>query len=723
MSWRGAHLHRTIGVRCRFREDRRRAELLSAKIGDGIGFQKDSHRHPSFSFGVVLSEVSVNGFRERVSKMKIRDNKFLGEDNDTLDFRFIPSPNVNQHAQLQERTLIIHTTEGPSVQAAVGIFSIRKNKNDPRSGLSIHIILGKDGQQVVQMVSFEKGANHAAEFNSKSIGIELDYPGDLRDSGSKYKLRSQYREDQYIQASALNSSHFRYWPLFPKEQLEALVEISNALIKEYPIVDVAGHEELYSYKLDPGPAFPIFQFRSRLGIKGRSMVLQETARNTRMRNRPGSGFVFLPEPEIPTGTPVMITNEFNDETGQSYCLIAVMEPVEGNPWILGWVLREDVRVRPNQNFSVREDHYLGTPEGNRFQVIEPHGNGFDQKRSITKHKYIIIHFTTGTRIESTIAYFRNIAAGVSAHLLIGRDGRVIQFLPFNAIAFHAGYSWWEGDRDLNQYSIGIELDNAGILKQIGKKWFRKGVKIDEDKVASVTHKRESKLRGWHKFTEIQLEVTERIVRTVAEHYGGIDKIVMLGHDDVNLAMRLDPGPAFPMEDIRERVFGRRDVNIKIFEMNKDASMYTNFEGHLPNVKQRLHDSPLPKGAEVKVIREAGKWSLVRVIRSKTGKGTGWVLSSTLVSTGKKGAKKKGKKGKKTGKDAALKITTKVAQDFFRRAESPPTPKLRLPKFDQNPRLRIEEVHGKWSLVVLLDFKEREGWIETRFIIPDPNSGQ
>jgi N-acetylmuramoyl-L-alanine amidase len=653
--------------------------------------------------------------------MKILDNKFLGEEHDTLDFQFIPSPNVNPHVQSRERTLIIHTTEGPSVEAAVGIFSIRKTKNDPRSGLSIHIILGKDGRQVVQMVSFDRGANHAAEFNTKSIGIELDYPGDLRESGSKYKLRSQYREEQYIQASALNSSHFRYWPLFPREQLDALVEISKALIKEYPIVDVAGHEELHSYKLDPGPAFPIVQFRSRLGMKGRSIVLQETARNTRVRNKPGAGFLFLPEPEIPAGTPVMITNEFNDETGRAFCLISVIDTVQGNPWILGWVLREDVRVRPNQSLLVRDDHYLGTPEGSRFQVIKPHVHGFDQKRSITEHKYIIIHFTTGTRIESTIAYFRNIAAGVSAHLLIGRDGRVIQFLPFNAIAFHAGYSWWERDRDLNQYSIGIELDNAGILKQIGEDWFRKGVKIDKDAVIGKAHKRESKSRGWHKFTDIQLEVTEKIVRALAEHYGGIDKIVMLGHDDVNLAMRLDPGPAFPMEDIREKVFGRRDVDIKIFEMNKDASMYTNFEGHLPNVRQRLHDAPLPKGAEVKVIRQAGKWSLVRVIRSKEGKkGTGWVLSSTLVSTGKKGAKQKGRKGKKTDKDAAVKITTKVAQDFYRRAESPPTPKLRLPKFDQNPRVRIEEVRGKWSLVVLLDFMEREGWIETRFLIPDPN---
>ena len=654
--------------------------------------------------------------------MQIIDNKFSRENNSPFDFQFIPSPNVNRSVQSQERTLIIHTTEGPSVDAAVGFFSIPRNKHDPRSGLSIHLVLGKDGRQLVQMLSFEKGANHAAEFNSKSIGIELDYPGDLRESGSRYRLRSEFREDQYIQASALNSPHFRYWPLFPKEQLDALLEISKALIDTYEIVDVAGHEELHSYKLDPGPAFPIVQFRARLGIKGRSIVLQETARNVNVRNKPGDGFIFLSEPEIPAGTPVTIINEYNDESGQAYSLISVIDSVEGNPWILGWVLKEAVRVRVNQSFIVREDHYLGTPEGSRFQVIKPHVNGFDQKRSITEHKYIIIHFTTGTRIESTIAHFRNDLSGVSAHLLIARDGRVIQFLPFNAIAFHAGHSWWERVSNLNQYSIGIELDNAGILKEGKTGWFRKGIRIADEDVLLEKHKREAKPRGWHRFTDLQLDVAEKIVKALAEHYGGTDRIIMLGHDDVNLANRLDPGPAFPMEDIRERVFGRRDLDIRIYQMNKKASMYTNSEGRLPNVRQRLHDSRLPKGAEVRVLREAGKWSLVTVIRSKAGKGTGWVLSSTLIAKGKKGAKQKDRKDKRAGKGkkAEIRKTTKVPQDFYRKAESPPTPKLRLPKFDQDPRVRIEEVRGKWSLVVFLDFLGREGWVETRFITPDPS---
>ena len=329
-----------------------------------------------------------------------------------------------------DRTLILHTTEGPNVEAAVGFFMIKPTKGVDRSGLSIHLVVGKDrkdgmeGIDIVQMVSFDRGAVHAAEYNSKSIGIEIDYPGDLRETGSKYKLRSEYPEDTYIYASALNDSSFRYWPLFPKEQLDALLEIAKTLIANYNITDVAGHEELASYKKDPGPAFPIVQFRERLGVKGRSVVLQEIVENVRVRNHFHKDSPLLSAPEILAGTQVTVINEAADA-----CLISVIDTIEGNPWIVGWVDKKAVRVKTNQDFVVNEDHFLATPEGRRFEKIDPHINGFDQKKRIQKVKYIIIHFTTGTRVESTIAHFRNDQSAVSAHLLIGRDGRGPDFGP------------------------------------------------------------------------------------------------------------------------------------------------------------------------------------------------------------------------------------------------------------------------------------------------------
>ena len=58
-------------------------------------------------------------------------------------------------------------------------------------------------------------------------------------------------------------------------------------------------------------------------------------------------------------------------------------------------------------------------------------------------------------------YFATIAAlRVSAHLLIRRDGAVVQYVPFNRRAWHAGQSAWRGRERCNDYSIGIELEGT-----------------------------------------------------------------------------------------------------------------------------------------------------------------------------------------------------------------------------------------------------------------------
>ena len=58
-------------------------------------------------------------------------------------------------------------------------------------------------------------------------------------------------------------------------------------------------------------------------------------------------------------------------------------------------------------------------------------------------------------------YFSAIAGmTVSAHLLIERDGRIIQFVNFNDRAWHAGQSLYEGRKRCNDFSIGIELEGT-----------------------------------------------------------------------------------------------------------------------------------------------------------------------------------------------------------------------------------------------------------------------
>jgi AmpD protein len=58
-------------------------------------------------------------------------------------------------------------------------------------------------------------------------------------------------------------------------------------------------------------------------------------------------------------------------------------------------------------------------------------------------------------------YFREICAlKVSAHFLVRRDGSVVQFVPVERRAWHAGASSWRGRSRCNDFSVGIELEGS-----------------------------------------------------------------------------------------------------------------------------------------------------------------------------------------------------------------------------------------------------------------------
>ena len=58
-------------------------------------------------------------------------------------------------------------------------------------------------------------------------------------------------------------------------------------------------------------------------------------------------------------------------------------------------------------------------------------------------------------------YFESISdLKVSSHILIKRDGKIIQFVPFNKKAWHAGESVFKGRLNCNEFSIGIELEGC-----------------------------------------------------------------------------------------------------------------------------------------------------------------------------------------------------------------------------------------------------------------------
>ena len=99
---------------------------------------------------------------------------------------------------------------------------------------------------------------------------------------------------------------------------------------------------------------------------------------------------------------------------------------------------------------------------------------------------------------------------VSSHLLIRRDGSVVQFVPFNERAWHAGASCFRGQHCCNDFSIGIELEG-------------------EDDTP---------------YDDRQYPVLQDVIGALLEAYPAITPRELAGHCDIAPGRKTDPGPAF-----------------------------------------------------------------------------------------------------------------------------------------------------------------------------------
>lgn len=167
---------------------------------------------------------------------------------------------------------------------------------------------------------------------------------------------------------------------------------------------------------------------------------------------------------------------------------------------------------------------------------------------------IVIHYTAGGDARSAIDILCDTERKVSAHLVVARDGAVSQLLPFDTVGWHAGKSTWQGRDGLNDYSIGIEVVNPGRLQHRGGRyvsWF--GKDYPEEDVVEGVHRNESTTSYWHRFPAQQLAVVEQLCALLVDDYG-ISHI--LGHEEIAPDRKDDPGPAFPLDDLRDRLLSQ-----------------------------------------------------------------------------------------------------------------------------------------------------------------------
>lgn len=237
-----------------------------------------------------------------------------------------------------------------------------------------------------------------------------------------------------------------------------------------------------------------------------------------------------------------------------------------------------------------------------------------------KPRYLVMHYTAGRSAVESVDWLTQKRAKASAHVVVGRDGSVTQLAPFDRVTWHAGESSWDGLVGLNEYSLGIEMDNAGRLERKGGKWCAWfGTTYPDEEVMEAVHKHESLPAGWHIYPPEQLEAALEVALTLVRKYDLLD---VIGHEDISPGRKTDPGPAFPMSSFRSRIYGRAADVPPPFE----TTTALNIREGAGTRYAKLAVSPLPTGTRVRVRDTLGSWRFVEVEDDVDGEPDvlGWV---------------------------------------------------------------------------------------------------
>ncbi len=137
---------------------------------------------------------------------------------------------------------------------------------------------------------------------------------------------------------------------------------------------------------------------------------------------------------------------------------------------------------------------------------------------------LLLHYTGMTSAEAALDRLCSPRSKVSSHYLVGEDGGVVQMVEEGRRAWHAGRSFWAGERDINSRSIGIEIANPGHQF------------------------------GYRPFPDAQIAAVVALCGEVVGRHG-IRPERVLAHSDVAPERKQDPGELFPWQRLSARGIG------------------------------------------------------------------------------------------------------------------------------------------------------------------------
>ena len=143
---------------------------------------------------------------------------------------------------------------------------------------------------------------------------------------------------------------------------------------------------------------------------------------------------------------------------------------------------------------------------------------FDARRPVV----IVPHYTEQDSVEQSLDTLRSRNSGgrVSSHYLLGKDGKTYQLVSDAKRAWHAGAGRWGAITDVNNASIGIEIDNDGKSP----------------------------------FPDAQIDSLIVLLRDLTTRLR-IPPTQIIGHSDLAPTRKIDPGPLFPWKRLHDAGFG------------------------------------------------------------------------------------------------------------------------------------------------------------------------
>lgn len=154
-------------------------------------------------------------------------------------------------------------------------------------------------------------------------------------------------------------------------------------------------------------------------------------------------------------------------------------------------------------------------------------------------KWVILHYTAMNSAGEAIERLCDPVHQVSAHYVISQSGAVTQLVPEEMRAWHAGQSYWQGCRDMNSASIGIELCN----------------------------------RGDHPFPAPQIHALVTLLSGICMR-NDVPPHSVIGHSDIALGRKADPGARFDWRALAQMGFGiwagavaQSGVDAAVFDAN------------------------------------------------------------------------------------------------------------------------------------------------------------